>query len=761
MKKLILATLAVLISSQAFAQWQVPNGSVPVGRGPGVVGFGVVGGSSGAGTKCLIDTTPPTFGSCVGGSVTLVVGSTTITGGTTKSLLYNNAGVLGNLATANNGVLTTDGSGTPSITTSLSLPSGTITTPAYYITGGFKLADHQTNFNNLFEPIGGAAINLGSNIDPTNYYNNTSHVFRDRSSTSVFGTLNNSGLVLTVPLAGASGGTGVSNSGKTITIGGNFSTSAALGITAGSTGQLATWASGTTLAGSNIASSLAGGTNIAISGTTTATIGLTGIIGLTNGGSNANLTASNGGIVYTDASKMAILGGTVTAGQCLLSGSSTAPTWGSCTGGTAAVSSVADSGAGTLIISPTTSSVLARINLANANIWTGKQTFGSGVPDTGILLPTTGTITNAFDGTIGSPQTSVNPSVYIYRTESVAGVLNGYTSALLVGATGINVTGGHQTQAIQGTAAKDATSTHDVVGVYGTGDHYGSNGTAFGAFFAAATHVVSSSTLNAIAVETSTGNGSGSYIPYSPTPGSTPAMQGLDVSYGGSIGGSAGADGGVAMQIRGDFDTPIRRWDVGVGFMTGGIRTADIQTNTSAVHILYAPAGSHSFGINLVGATFSASAFISTGFSVGPTGAIFGTGSPSFVSMTSFSAALNGTLCYNAANGIVSYNPSSTCTVSSERFKNKISSIDVDEIIPRFLKLDSGIFTYKNGYGLTGVHNGYYAEELCAMDENLCIRDQNEKVFSYDVNGMIAIQGAIIQRLITEVRELKYNGVQK
>ena len=127
------------------------------------------------------------------------------------------------------------------------------------------------------------------------------------------------------------------------------------------------------MGGENIASALTAGTNIAISGTTNATIGITGQIALANGGTNANLTASNGGVVYSTSSALAILAGTATAGQCLLSGSSAAPTWGSCSGA-AAVSSVANSD-GTMTISPTTGAVVASLALGHANTWTGVQTF--------------------------------------------------------------------------------------------------------------------------------------------------------------------------------------------------------------------------------------------------------------------------------------------------------------------------------------------------------------------------------------------------
>lgn len=50
-------------------------------------------------------------------------------------------------------------------------------------------------------------------------------------------------------------------------------------------------------------------------------------ISLSNGGTNASLVASNGGIVYSTSSEFAILSGTGSAGQVLVSGSSAAPSW--------------------------------------------------------------------------------------------------------------------------------------------------------------------------------------------------------------------------------------------------------------------------------------------------------------------------------------------------------------------------------------------------------------------------------------------------
>ena len=98
--------------------------------------------------------------------------------------------------------------------------------------------------------------------------------------------------------------------GQTCTLGSTCTVTAAAGTL-----------TGTTLASNVVSSSL----------TTVGTIG-TGVwqgtvIALAFGGTNANLTASNGGMHYSTASATAILSGTATASLPLLSGSSAAPTW--------------------------------------------------------------------------------------------------------------------------------------------------------------------------------------------------------------------------------------------------------------------------------------------------------------------------------------------------------------------------------------------------------------------------------------------------
>lgn len=69
-----------------------------------------------------------------GPSSGIAPGVTEITNGTPNGLLWNDAGTLGNLSSANNGVLVTNGSGVPSI--SSTLPTGIVATDISFLGGG-------------------------------------------------------------------------------------------------------------------------------------------------------------------------------------------------------------------------------------------------------------------------------------------------------------------------------------------------------------------------------------------------------------------------------------------------------------------------------------------------------------------------------------------------------------------------------------------------------------------------------------------------
>lgn len=215
---------------------------------------------------------------------------------------------------------------------------------------------------------------------------------------------------------------------------------------------------------------------------------ISGTLGLANGGAGGALTASNGGVVYSDASRLQLLAGTVTAGQCLLSGSSAAPTWGSCSGA-AAVSSVSATDS-TLTISPTTGSVLAGINLANANAWTAAQTIAS-TSANAFAVGRNGSTNPAFsvDASTASSATGLNiKSAAAAGGVAVSVISSGTNENLTLDAKGSGTItiGGTSTgavtiaRALTGSAAITATTTMTTGANGGTGGQLTLNGSTSG-----------------------------------------------------------------------------------------------------------------------------------------------------------------------------------------------------------------------------------------------------------------------------------------
>ena len=369
MKKLLLA-LALLWPLHAGAQ-TYPNHSTIIGAGPGVKSFKTAG-------PCLNGqaliwsgvSADPACGTPSAGSI--IVGTSVITGGTPGDVLIVGSGPVLQQA----GVTGTLGSVVQSAAPTIDSP--TITT-AFTATGLVTNAD----LVNTATTVNGTSCTLGSTCTATaaagTLTGATLAAGVTASSLTSFGnapTVANAVLSGTPTGAGSSivvngvtcslagsctvnppGGASTTVNGQTCTLGGTCTVTVDAGTLTGTTLAAGVVTSSLTSVGT-IASGLWQGTSIA----------------LAHGGTNANLTASNGGIVYSTASALAILAGTATPAQCLQSQANSAPIWASCSGA-AAVSSVADDGNGTLVISPTTGAVVAALNLGNANTWTAIQTF--------------------------------------------------------------------------------------------------------------------------------------------------------------------------------------------------------------------------------------------------------------------------------------------------------------------------------------------------------------------------------------------------
>ncbi len=147
---------------------------------------------------------------------------------------------------------------------------------------------------------------------------------------------------------------------------------------------------------------------------------ISGLLGLTTGGTNAALTASNGGIVYSNASALAILSGTATAGQMLQSGSTAAPTWSTATypatAGTSGNSLISDGTNFTSTAPATVKTVSSRPALATGAI-SGVATASLTSFDVGLFTVPTQITVNQLSYNIGAVTTAGTYKVCVYTED--------------------------------------------------------------------------------------------------------------------------------------------------------------------------------------------------------------------------------------------------------------------------------------------------------------------------------------------------------
>jgi microcystin-dependent protein len=221
--------------------------------------------------------------------------------------------------------------------------------------------------------------------------------------------LNNatSGTVTIQPVTGALGTTTVSVPSASGTMAVSASSPLSLNATTGaltcSTCLVGTPSALTRVDDTNVTLTLGGTPTTALLQATSLTLGWTGQLGLTRGGTAASLTADNGGIVYSTSSALAILVSTATAGKHLQSGASAAPSW------TTATFPATATGTGTFLRADGTNWVASTMTLPNTSSAgtilasaTANTVTATATPTLGVAGTTVGDLTfaNATSGGI-------------------------------------------------------------------------------------------------------------------------------------------------------------------------------------------------------------------------------------------------------------------------------------------------------------------------------------------------------------------------
>ena len=316
---------------------------------------------------------------------------------TANQLLYSSsANTIAGLATANNGTLITNSSGAPSIlagpsSTGNVLQANTASAPSWstatypstttinqilYSSSNNTVGGLATANSSVLITSAGGAPSLSQTL-PSAVQGNITTV-----GTITSGTWNGS------TITGQYGGTGVNNGASTITIGGNFSMVGAF----------------------TFAGTLTNTTTVTFptSGTLATTSQLPTLpLSLANGGTNANLTAANGGIFYSTATAGSILAPTATANQVLMSGSNTTPAW-------------------STAVYPATTTVNQILYSSSANVIAGLSTANNG-----ILVTSAGGVPS-IGNTVGAGLTM--PSITFNTTAGIIGTTtNNSASAGSVG----------------------------------------------------------------------------------------------------------------------------------------------------------------------------------------------------------------------------------------------------------------------------------------------------------------------------------------
>ncbi len=118
-------------------------------------------------------------------------------------------------------------------------------------------------------------------------------------------------------------------------------------------------------------------------------------------------------------------------------------------------------------------------------------------------------------------------------------------------------------------------------------------------------------------------------------------------------------------------------------------------------------------------------------------------------------AATSGALCYTSSTGRVTYDNSTTCLVSSKRFKHSISPYRSNalEIVEQLRPVT---FEYNQDlHQAAGVHIGLLAEDVAKLDPRLTVKDEQGQVNKINLQDLVTVLVKAVQEQQAEIEILQ------
>lgn len=220
----------------------------------------------------------------------------------------------------------------------------------------------------------------------------------------------------------------------------------------------------------------------------------------------------------------------------------------------------------------------------------------------------------------------------------------------------------------------------------------------------------------------------------------------ISVAQGGvvTIGGVKFAAGSGRAQFTGNSSPATGAgWELGytgtVGFAAAYNRDGAVYlpSETYALtHTFFVGAGSaQSLLLNTTGATFSAAL--------------------AAPNLATSSAPTTGTMCWTTGTGNVNVDTTTTCLLSSARFKHDWQPIRPADALAEVMRYRPGTFVYNDELRIPGVQAGFLAEDMAEVDRDLTVFGDDGRPLKIKTLGLIAKLAGAIQEQQAQISEIR------